>query len=119
MVPRQRLFPASTSYKRIPIAITPVKGEALDSWFLSSALRLEVPAGLLAEALGLERKAVGGTYRQLFELDADLRRASSRAGLSDDLKIPAKYTAHDAARGKIGVCKLPQPPHGGARRALR
>ena len=49
-------------------------------------------------------------------LVASVRRRRRELGL---LKISAEYTANNAARGKIRVCQLPKPPHGGAPRALR
>ena len=56
----------ATRLRRLPVVPAPVEGEAFHSWVDRAAIKLDVPPGIAARALGLEFSSAGKMRRPLF-----------------------------------------------------
>lgn len=77
--------------RRLPIRVSPVPGEALDSWFDALAYRLHVPVADLLPTLGLPRAVRPGADRAL-DIPADwtiLLRPAEAARIAAATTVPA------------------------------
>ncbi|MEU2916479.1 TniQ family protein [Streptomyces massasporeus] len=56
----------ATQLRRLPVVPSPVEGEAFHSWVDRAAIKLDLPPGFAARALGLEFNSAGKMRRPLF-----------------------------------------------------